>query len=112
ECKRTKAWSESWINKIKQDILEAKAQIGVIVTSAMPKGMSSFECREGVWITTPALALQLAAALRLTLVEVAAGRRSIEGMQEKTELVYQYISGTQFKARVLAIVEGFKGLQE
>ena len=112
ECKRTKAWSETWIDKIKQDMLASKAQIGVIVTSAMPKGTSHFECRDGVWITTPALALPLAAALRLTLIEVAAARRSIEGMQEKTELVYQYISGTQFKARVMAIVEGFKGLQE
>src|SRR5882724_11853260 len=37
ECKRTKAWSETWIDKIKQDMLEAKAQVGVIVTSAMPK---------------------------------------------------------------------------
>src|SRR5207245_3869429 len=54
ECKRTKAWSESWIDKIKQDMLQAKAQIGVIVTSAMPKGLSNFDCREGVWITTPA----------------------------------------------------------
>jgi hypothetical protein len=112
ECKRTKAWSESWIDKIKQDMLAAKAQIGVIVTGVMPRGISSFQCREGVWITTPALALPLAAALRLTLIEVASARRSIEGMHEKTELVYQYISGTQFKARVLAIVEGFQGLAE
>ena len=112
ECKRTKAWSESWIDKIKQDMLAAKAQIGVIVTSAMPKGISNFQCHDGVWITTPALAMPLAMALRSTLIEVAAARRSIEGMHEKTELVYQYISGTQFKNRVLAIVEGFKGLQE
>jgi hypothetical protein len=112
ECKRTKAWSETWLDKIKQDMLEAKAQIGVIITSAMPKGIFHFDCREGVWITTPGLAMPLAMALRLTLIEVAAARRSIEGMQGKTELVYQYISGTQFKARVLAIVEGFKGLQE
>ena len=112
ECKRTKAWSEGWIDKIKQDMLAAKAQIGVIVTSALPKGILSFECREGVWVTTPALAMPLAMALRSTLIEVAAARRSIEGMQGKTELVYQYISGTQFKARVLAILEGFQGLQE
>jgi hypothetical protein len=112
ECKRTKSWSEVWVDKIKQDMLEARAQIGVIVTSALPKGIANFECREGVWITTPSLAMPLAMALRSTLIEVAAARRSIEGMREKTELVYQYISGTEFKARVLAIVEGFRGLQE
>jgi hypothetical protein len=112
ECKRTKAWSEGWISKMKQDMLEARAQVGVIVTIAMPKGVASFECRDGVWITTPSLAMALGQALRFGLVEVAAARRSIEGMAGKTELVYQYISGTQFKARVLSILEGFQALQD
>jgi len=112
ECKRTKTWSDGWIGKLKDDKLAAKAQIGVIVSSAMPKELASFECREGIWVTTPALALPLAAALRLTLIEVAAARRSVEGMQGKMELVYEYISGPQFKARVMAIVEGFSAMRE
>jgi hypothetical protein len=112
ECKRTKTWSDGWIGKLKDDMLAAKAQIGVIVSSAMPKELASFECREGIWVTTPALALPLAAALRLTLIEVAAARRSVEGMQGKMELVYEYISGPQFKARVMAIVEGFSAMRE
>jgi hypothetical protein len=112
ECKRTKTWSDGWLGKLKDDKLAAKAQIGVIVSSAMPKDVASFECREGIWVTTPALALQLAGALRLTLIEVAAARRSVEGMQGKMELVYEYISGPQFKARVMAIVEGFQCMRE
>ena len=112
ECKRTKAFSETWLRKLKDDQLSAKAEIGVIVTTALPKGLSTFECREGVWITSPALALPLAAALRHTLIEVTSARRSVEGMQGKMGVVYEYISGPQFKARVLAIVEGFKSMQE
>ena len=112
ECKRTKTWSDGWLDKLKDDKLAANARIGVIVSSALPRELASFECREGIWVTTPALALPLAAALRLTLIEVAAARRSVEGMQGKMELVYDYISGPQFKARLLAIVETFSSMRE
>jgi hypothetical protein len=91
-------------DKIKQDMLAAKADWrdrhqphAQGISARMPRMFS-----RSVALAAPAA----------SLVEVAAARRAIEGMHEKTELVYHYISGTQFKARVLAIVEGFKGLQE
>src|SRR6267143_1372131 len=112
EWKRTKSWKDEWIGKIKDDQLAAKAQIAVIVTVAMPKDVVNFECRDGVWVTTPALAIALAAALRQNLVEVAAARRSMEGRHEKIEVMYDYISGQQFQARVKGIIEGFKAMQE
>ncbi len=84
----------------------------MIVTTAMPKDVSHFECREGIWITTPALALPLAAALRLQLIEVAGARRAMEGRHEKIEVMYDYISGPEFQAKVRAIIEGFQTMQE
>ncbi|HEV8292071.1 MAG TPA: DUF2130 domain-containing protein [Tepidisphaeraceae bacterium] len=112
ECKRTKAWRDDWITKLKDDKLAAKAQIAVIVTTALPKEVATFECRDGVWITTPALAMALAAALRLSLIDVAAARRSMEGRDEKIELMYDYISGPQFQGRVQAIMEDLKVMLE
>src|SRR5207249_1891959 len=44
ECKRARTWSETWVRKIKDNQLAAKAPIAVIVTTAMPKDVSHFEC--------------------------------------------------------------------
>lgn len=112
ESKRTKAWSDGWLQKLKDDKLAAKAQLAVIVTAVMPKDVASFECREGVWVTPPGLAVALAAALRLSMIETAAARRAIEGRHDKMEVVYDYLSGPEFKGRVNAIVESFTSMRE
>jgi hypothetical protein len=111
ESKRTKAWSDGWIQKLKDDRLAAKATMAVLVTKAMPKDAATFECREGVWVTPPELAVPLAAALRQTMIETAAVRRSVEGRQDKMEAVYAYLSGPEFKARVSTIVETFAAMR-
>jgi len=112
ESKRTKAWSDGWLAKIKDDKLAAKARIAVIVSVTMPKGVPSFECREDVWISPPQLAIPLAGALRCTLIETAAAQRTMDGRHEKEELVYDYLSGPEFKGRVQAIVDSFKDMRE
>jgi hypothetical protein len=49
----------------------------------------------------------LAAALRAGLIEAARTRRAVEGKQTKLELVYQYLSGPEFRQRVEGIAEAF-----
>ena len=112
ESKRTKAWSDGWLQKLKDDKLAAKAQLAVVVSTAMPKDVATFECREGVWVTPPNLAVALAAALRVSLIETAAARRAVEGRHDKMEVVYDYLSGPEFKGRVTAIVESFTSMRE
>src|SRR5439155_1460640 len=72
ESKHTKAWSDGWIQKLKDDKLAAKAQLAVLVSSAMPKDVPTFECRENVWVTPPIYSVALTAALRMMLIETAA----------------------------------------
>jgi len=112
ESKRTKLWSEGWLGKLKDDKLAAKAQVAVLVSVAMPKDVPSFECRENVWVTPPALAVPLGAVLRTGLIDTAAARRAEEGRHGKVEAVYDYVTGPEFKARVQAILDTFIGLKE
>ena len=42
ECKRAKTFSEPWIQKLKQDQVEAGADIAVIVSEVFPRGLDSF----------------------------------------------------------------------
>jgi hypothetical protein len=110
ESKRTKNWSDSWLGKLREDQRTAKAEIAVIVSQALPKGVETFELIDGVWVTHPRAALPVAMTLRNTLIEVACARQSTEGQQTKTEMVYQYLTGPRFRQRVQAIVEAFSSM--
>jgi len=112
EFKRTKTWSDGWLVKLRDDQRTAKAEIAVIVTQVLPKGVETFELIDGVWVTHPRAALPVAAILRQTLLELAMTRQSSEGQQTKTEMVYQYLTGPRFRQRVEAIVEAFSTMQE
>ncbi len=112
EFKRTKNWSDGWLAKLRDDQRTAKAEIAVIVSQVLPKGVETFELIEGIWVTHPRAALPVAAILRQSLLELALARQSSEGQQTKTEMVYQYLTGPRFRQRVEAIVEAFSTMQE
>ncbi|WNM57838.1 DUF2130 domain-containing protein [Candidatus Nitrospira allomarina] len=112
ESKRTKNWSDVWLIKLREDQRQAKAEIAIIVSQALPKEVDTFEFIDGVWVTHPKVALPLAIAMRNTLMEVACARQASEGQQTKMEMVYQYLMGPRFRQRVQAIVEGFSSMKE
>jgi hypothetical protein len=112
ETKRTKAWSDGWIEKLKDDQREAKAEIAVIVTEVLPKGIHFFGEVEGVWVTTPSIAVKMAELLRSTLIQVGQATLSSSNKGEKMELLYNYLSGLAFKQKVETIVEAFATLKE
>ena len=112
EFKRTKNWSDAWLVKLRDDQRTAKAEIAIIVSHSLPKGVETFELIEGVWVTHPRATLPVAMILRQSLLEVALARQSSEGQQTKTEMVYQYLTGPRFRQRVEAIVEAFSTMQQ
>ena len=111
ESKRTKNWSDGWLVKLRQDQREAKADIAIIVTQALPKDLESFDIIEGVWVTHPKYAIPLAITIRQSLIEISAARQSTEGQQTKMEILYTYLTGTNFRLRVEAIVESFSQMR-
>ncbi|MDT3778322.1 DUF2130 domain-containing protein [Nitrospira sp. MA-1] len=111
ESKRTKNWSDGWLIKLREDQRQAKAEIAIIVSQALPKEVETFEFIDGVWVSHPKVALPLAIAMRNTLMEVAGARQASEGQQTKMEMVYQYLMGPRFRQRVQAIVEGFSSMK-
>ncbi len=112
ETKRTKNWSDGWLPKLRGDQRNAKAEIAVIVSHALPKDTEGFELIDDVWVTHPRTMLSVACVLRHSLIEVETARRASEGQQTKAEMVYQYLSGARFRQRVQAIVEAFTSMQE
>src|SRR3989338_5482012 len=111
ETKRTKNWSDSWIQKLKDDQREAKADISVIISEALPDGMDHFKQISGVWVSDIASALCLAAALRTLLIQVTRANSVQDGKNEKMEIMYNYLTGPEFRNRVEAIVESFVAMK-
>ncbi len=112
ESKRTKVWSDDWLPKLRDDQRAAKAQVSILVSIELPKSIATFGHVDGVWITNRACALGLVAALRAGLIDVAYAKRSVEGRQEKMEILYNYLSGAEFRHRVQGVVEAFMTLRE
>ena len=111
ESKHTKNWSDSWIQKLKDDQRAIGAEIAVIVTEAMPKNVESFAFLNGVWVTNFGSAIGLATALRQHRIDVTFAHRASVGKNEKMEALYQYLSGPEFHQKVEAIVETFTAMQ-
>ena len=112
ESKRTKNWSDAWLAKLRDDQRTAKAEVAVLVSQVLPKGVEAFDVVDGIWVTSPRAALPVATVLRHTLLQVSMARQVSEGQQTKTEMVYQYLTGPRFRHRVEAIVEAFSSMQE
>jgi len=112
ESKRTKNWSDGWLTKLREDQRTAKAEIAVIVSQVLPKGVETFEMVDGIWVTHPRTAVPVAMVLRQSLLEIAMARQTSDGQQTKTEMIYQYLTGPRFRHRVEAIVEAFSTMQE
>jgi hypothetical protein len=112
ESKKTKAWTEGWIKKLKEDQRSVKADIAVIVSSVLPDGVTGIVLRDGVWICDIKLAVSIATAIRQTLELVSREKGMSVGKNEKMEILYSYLTGTEFKQRIEAIVEAFSGMND
>jgi hypothetical protein len=106
-------WQPAWIAKFKQDIRESNASVGVIVSQETPSDVGDMKHLEAnVWVVTPKLATRLAAALRVTILQVDSANKMNAGKDAKMESLYQFLVGPEFRHRVEAIVENYTVLQD
>lgn len=110
EAKRTRTWSAQWIPKLKADQREAKAELAVIVTQALPKEVASFGCVDGIWVCDFESALPLALCLRQQVLQVSAARQSETGKVGKMEDLYKYMTSTEFVQQITAMAEAFRAM--
>lgn len=106
ERKRTKAWDEKWISKLKEDMRRDKAHIGVILTEIFPKDFKKeIGERGGVWLVGRKLVEPLAALLRKNLYDVAKSQAIVLNKQSKAEELYDFVTGQEFIQQVERMVD-------
>jgi hypothetical protein len=111
ESKRTAAFSNEWIEKLKADMRSQGAEIAVIVTRAMPRDMDAFGLKDGVWICSFAEVKPLATVLRDGVLRVYNMARTNENKGDKMHLLYTYLTSNEFTEQWKAIREGFMSMK-
>ena len=111
ESKRTKEFQKSWIWRFTADMRDKGADLGVLVAEAMPNDMDRMGIYEGIWICSFEEFKALCAILRESVIKVHYAQKSQENRNDKMSMIYNYLTSTEFKMQIEAIVEGFTQMQ-
>jgi hypothetical protein len=112
ETKRTKGWSEDWIGKLREDMHREGAAIGVIVSQALPRDIKSCGQKGNVWICDYASVMALVQSLRWGLTEVSVQRLARETSGEASALLYDFVTGMDFRNRVLTMMQIYTNMRK
>ncbi|MCA6441646.1 MAG: DUF2130 domain-containing protein [Chitinophagaceae bacterium] len=111
ESKRTKDFSQDWIEKLKADMRSLGADVAIIVTQAFPKDMDRFGEKDGVYICSFSEVRSVALLLRNAVLKIADAKKSQENKGDKMVMLYDYLTGTEFGEQWKAIREGFLSMK-
>lgn len=111
ESKNTKAWSEGWIRKLKEDMLKVGADLGVLVTAVYPPSMERMGFVEGIWVCSLDEFKGSVSLIRESLIRIHKTVQKEENRGDKMALLYTYLTGNEFGMQMKAIVDGFMMMQ-
>ncbi len=112
ESKRTRTWNNNWVEKLRNDMRHTQADLAILVTQVYPRNMDCFGERDGVWICNFKEVVGLTSALRNAIISIAESKKHEENKGEKMQMLYHYLTGTEFRQQLEAIVEGFKYMKD
>lgn len=107
ESKRTKTWNNAWVEKLKNDKRNRGVDVAILVTQALPKDMERFGERDGIWICTFNEVGSVAYLLRKGIIQIQEVQKSQENKGDKMQMLYDYLTGIEFRGQIEAIAEGF-----
>ena len=103
EIKRHKDYKKTWIPKFKNDLLERNADIGLLVTEAMPKGISKPTLIDDIWVCSFSDYQIVVEFLRQTVIEVSQVEMVNKNAIDKKSLVFGFVTSKEF-ARIMDTV--------
>ena len=113
ERKRTKAWTEDWVKKLKEDMGRDKAHIGAIITEVLPREFKKpIGEKSGIWITTTNFVEPLAMLLRKILYDVAKEKSVSLNKQSKAEEIYDFVTSNEFIQQVDRMMGTYMEMQD
>jgi hypothetical protein len=111
ETKNAQNWNSRWLEKVRKDMIAAKSEFGVLVATVLPESVRHFEQIDGIWVCDLTALPGLATVLRHQVTSLAFARTSAEGRDQKMNVLYQYLTGPEFRERVNAVLQTFVQMQ-
>jgi hypothetical protein len=111
ESKRTKYFEADWIDKLKNDMRQQGAQVAILVTRVMPRDMTIFGEKSGVWICNFSEVRALTEVLRDGIARIFQASRNQQNKGDKMQLLYDYLTSSEFSEQWKAIREGFSSMK-
>ena len=113
ESKRTKAWSDGWISKLKEDMRSDKADISAIVSDTLPEeAKTGMGLKDDVWVCSPKLIVPLALLLHKALEDTARQRYISNKQQTKAEEIFSIVTSREFVQRLASMREIYTAMLE
>lgn len=112
ESKNTKAWSDSWVEKLKEDRLRVNASVSVIISNVLPDGVNHFGLYKDIWVTEWRYVVPLTIALREQMIMMDQVKNSLKGKDEKMDMLYGYLTSSEFRDKIQNIIEAFQSMRE
>ncbi|MCL5970777.1 MAG: DUF2130 domain-containing protein [Patescibacteria group bacterium] len=112
ETKRTKAWSNSWLTKLKDNAAKISASESIIVSQVLPDKCLGFDRREGVWITGYEYAINICRYIRFLLTTIHSVKQKVSHSDEDWGKIRDYMMSDSFKHRMLSHFDSVKILRD
>jgi hypothetical protein len=94
----TQTFQSNWINKLKNDMVEKGAIVGVIVTRTLPSDGELCHLRDGIWICGFHEFETLAKALRQGQLELSRARAQDAAKEGSASELFDFMVGHEFSA--------------
>lgn len=107
ESKRTKNWTSDWVGKLKEDMRSEKADLAILVTTAMPEGIKNFSFKDGIYVTSFECLVSIAGILRMHLIRIHSTKLLNEGKNDRIESLYRYITSNEFAQKIESMMETY-----
>ena len=111
ESKRTKGWNDKWLEKLKTDKRQSNSDVAILVTQTYPKGMTCFGEKDGIWVCSFDELSSVSCVIRHGVIKVFEAHKREEYKGDKMQLLYDYLTGLEFKGHIEAIAEGFMSMR-
>ena len=112
ESKNTNTWNKGWIEKLKNDQRDLKADYAVLASKKVPENIQDFGMIQGVWVTCLPIACCLSDVLRFSLIEISNNQLALVDRDQKIEALYSYLSSPNFRQRIEPIVEALSSMHQ
>ncbi|MGH7748245.1 MAG: DUF2130 domain-containing protein, partial [Candidatus Dormibacteria bacterium] len=115
ESKNAQTWQPAWIGKLENDMRDAGARFGVLVSAVLPAGvdlMAPSSDQPTLWVAHPRAAGAVAAMLRQATLHAHAASALSANEDERIRALHHYITSPEFQHRFEAVQGAIRELED